>query len=50
MFKLKDNRNYCATVVKIKNTINLNNCDNINGTKIFGNHVLINKDINVVDI
>jgi len=50
MFKLKDNRNYCANIVKIKNTISLDNYDNINGTKIFGDHVLINKNINVVDI
>ena len=43
-YKPPVNSNYCATVVKIKKIIKLENCDNIQGTIIFGNHVIISKD------
>jgi len=45
-----NNQNYCASIIKIKNIIILENCDNIVHTKIFGNSVLISKDVKVDDI
>jgi hypothetical protein len=48
--EIKDNKNYCATVIKIENTIPLENCDNIIGTSIFGNHVIVSKDTQIGDI
>jgi hypothetical protein len=49
-FKKPVNENYCATVVKIKNVVQLDNCDNIQATIIFGNHIIISKDVKVGDI
>ena len=45
--KLKNptNENYCATVVVIRNTHALPRCDNLHGTIIFGNPVIIGKDV-----
>jgi hypothetical protein len=48
--EVKGNKNYCATVVEIKNIIDLDGCDNIKGTTIQGNHVIVGKDVNVGDI
>lgn len=48
--ELKDKSNYCASIVKIENILSLENCDNIQGTQIFGNHVIISKDVCVGDI
>ena len=39
------NENYCATVVVIRNTHELPRCDNLHGTIIFGNPVIIGKDV-----
>lgn len=39
-----ENVNYCATVVKIKNIIPLDNCDNVVATTIFGFQAIISKD------
>ena len=49
--KLKSpiNKNYCATVVTIKNIIPLNNCDNVCHTSIFGNLVIVSKSIKIGD-
>jgi len=44
------NLNYCATIVEIKNLIPLETCDNVVGTSIMGNHVIVGKDIKVGDI
>jgi len=46
-FKKPKNENYAATIVVIKNVIELEGCDNIQGTIIFGNHVIIGKDVSV---
>lgn len=37
------NPNYCATVVEIKDLIDLDNCDNVRGAHIFGQHVIVDK-------
>jgi len=42
--EIKDNKNYCAYVVEIDNFVPLDGCDNIQGTVIFSNHVIISKD------
>lgn len=44
------NSNYCATVVTITNIIPLENCDNIVSTNIFGNNVIVGKNIKIGDI
>ncbi len=49
-FEVKGNPNYVATVVSIENKIELEGCDNICGTHIFGNHVIISKDVEIGDI
>jgi len=49
-FELKDNKNYCATIVKITNINSLTNCDNISSTIIFGNQVIISNAINIDDL
>ena len=45
--ELKGNQNYCATIVSIHNIIELEGCDNICGSRIFGNHVIISKDTEI---
>ena len=42
--EIKGNANYAATIVSIKNIIPLEGCDNIVGTTILGNSVIIGKD------
>jgi hypothetical protein len=49
-FKKPKNENYCATIVKIKNIIPLENCDNIQSTMIFGNSIIISKDVKIGDV
>lgn len=49
-FKKPINENYAATVVRIKNVVQLDNCDNIQSTHIFGNSVIISKDVKINDI
>jgi hypothetical protein len=46
----KGNPNYCATIVVIENIVELDGCDNIQGTHIFGNHVIVSKDIKIGDV
>jgi hypothetical protein len=48
--EIKGNENYVATIVAIKNIIDLENCDNIKGTTIFGNHVIISNTVKIGDI
>lgn len=38
------NSNYCATIVKIHNLINLENCDNVVGFPVFGYQAIVGKD------
>lgn len=50
-FEIKSkNNNYLATIVEIKNIISLENCANVQSTIIFGNSVIISKDIKKGDI
>lgn len=49
-FKKPENENYCATITKIKTVIPFENCDNIQGTIIFGDSIIIGKDVKVGDI
>ncbi len=49
MIKLT-NPNYCATVVKIEKTVELDNCDNVQGAIIMGNHVIVSKNIEIGEI
>jgi hypothetical protein len=49
-FEIKGNENYAATIVKISNLISLEGCDNIQGTTIFGNHVIIAKSVKEGDV
>lgn len=44
------NVNYCATVVKITKTIELDNCDAVQHANIFGNLVIVSKDTKEGDI
>jgi hypothetical protein len=50
--KLKppQNNNYCATVVRLKNIVKLDNCDNVVATTIFGFQAIVNKNAQVGDI
>lgn len=49
-FKKPENENYCGTIIKINNLIDLPNCDNIQGTNIFGNHIIISNDVKIGDV
>lgn len=48
--EVKGNINYSAQIVEIKNIIPLEKCDNIVGTMLMGNHVIVSKDVKVGDI
>jgi hypothetical protein len=50
MIKKPINNNYCATVVEIKNIIPIDNCDNVVHTNIFGNSIIVSKDVKIGDI
>ena len=39
------NKNYCATVVKLDSFSPLAGCDNLKAAKIFGNQVIVSKDV-----
>lgn len=45
-----ENSNYAATVVRLKNIVPLEGCDNVVGTTIFGFQAVIGKDHKVGDI
>ena len=47
---VQGNPNYCATIVAIDNVVELENCQNIQGTIIQGCHVIVSKDVKVGDI
>ena len=44
------NKNYCGTIVEIKNIITLDNCNNVCATIIMGNHIIVSKEIQIGDI
>jgi hypothetical protein len=46
-FEKPENSNYCATAVKIRNIIPLQNCDNVVATTIFGFQAIIGKDVEI---
>jgi hypothetical protein len=47
-FKIPVNKNYCGTIVKIDNIHPLDKCDNVQGSVIFGEQVIISKQ-NTID-
>jgi hypothetical protein len=47
---IQDSANYCAVIVTLKSFINLEGCDNIQGTQLLGNHVIVGKDAQIGDI
>ena len=49
-FEKPKNDNYCANIVEIKSVHPLEKCDNIQGTVIFGNQVIIGKDVKPGDM
>lgn len=49
-FKKPVNENYCANIVEIKTLIPLENCDNIQSTLIFGNRIIVSKDVKIGDV
>jgi len=49
-FKTPVNENYAATVVRLKNFVELDNCDNVKSALIFGNSVIVSKDCQVGDV
>lgn len=45
IIKEPKNKNYCAIVVKLDKFIDLPNCDNVKGALIFGNQVIVGKNV-----
>lgn len=41
------NKNYCATIVKVHNLLELENCDNVIGFPIFGYQAIVGKDTKI---
>lgn len=41
------NSNYCATIVKVHNLLDLENCDNVVGFPIFGYQAIVGKDTKI---
>lgn len=48
-FRKPENENYCATIVRIKNIIKLDNCDNVVATTIFGFQAIVGKATQIGD-
>jgi len=48
-FRKPENENYCATIVRIKNIIPLENCDNVVATTIFGFQAIVGKAAQIGD-
>lgn len=44
------NENYCGTITTVKRLMPLDKCDNIQGTIIFGNRVIVSNDVKIGDI
>ena len=49
-FEEPKNSNYCATVVSLKTFVDLPNCDFIKSAIIFGNSVIVSKDVKAGDV
>jgi hypothetical protein len=43
-FQAPKNPNYAATIVALKDFVDLPNCDNVKGALIFGNHIIVSKE------
>ena len=50
LFNEPKNRNYCATVVKLTQFVELAGMNNVKGVMIFGNHVIVGKDTSVGEV
>jgi hypothetical protein len=48
-FPAPRNKNYCATIVKVKAIVPLQNCDNVVATNFFGFQAIVNKETQVGD-
>ena len=50
--KLKEvkNKNYCATIAKISNIVELDNCDNVQAAIVLGSQVIVSKDTKKDDV
>lgn len=44
------NKNYCASIVEVKQLITLENCDNVQAISIFGFQAIVSKDVKIGDI
>lgn len=44
------NQNYCATVVRVKNIVPLEGCDNLVGLPLFGLQAIVGKDTQIGDL
>ena len=49
-FEEPKNPNYCATVVTLKTFVDLPNCDFIKSAIVFGNSVIVSKDVKTGDV
>lgn len=49
-FEKPVNENYCANIVEIRNIVDLENCDNIHASIIFGFPVIISKETKIGDV
>lgn len=45
-----ENPNYAASIVKIERLVELDNCDNVIGAIIYGNHVIVDKSVKNGDV
>lgn len=44
------NSNYAAVIAKVNNTMTLDNCDNVHGAIILGNHIIVSKSVKKDDL
>ena len=49
-FEIKGNKNYVGSIIQINNLIQLEGCDNIQSSIIFGCSVIISKDVKIGDV
>lgn len=44
------NSNYAAVIAKVDNIVTLDNCDNVQGAIVLGNHIIVQKDVQIGDL
>ena len=44
------NKNYCATIIKVHNLLELENCNNVVGFPIFGYQAIVGKDTKIAQL